>query len=583
MSSSREQAPQPTQQDSAQPDPLVGTVLDGRYRIQKQLAEGGFSVIYRAQQVSLGGRPVAIKVLRKDPQLMVSMIPRFERESETLAAMHHPNIVTVTDYGIFEGMPYLVMELLDGETLRQLLDREKELPPPRAMSIARQMLRGLAYAHACGVMHRDLKPANVFIQRADGEDHVKLLDFGFANFFGPNAPQSDKPKITARGQTFGTPAYMAPELIGGAPTDGRTDVYAAGVLLFEIVTGHKPFDGSLADIVRAHMFNPVPSVGAARPGLYAAQVQMLDAAIGKAMAKTPSDRFQHAGEMIAALDAVTSLGPGLLAPAPPPPSAPTAQAKPTSSERARMASIADVIGEAVPTTLQTPPKRWPLALALAVLAGAIIGGVAIAGALYFSARARDRAEQRRAVHAAERPRAAAAPASTRAPASPSEQSWRDGAAGLRRPARDPWAEAPPDLLARYYGSIQNRQRLRAGDQRRLLAYARRHPHDARPFLLVAYSYMDNEWRSDGLQHYARAYRADPTARGDGRMKRDLIASVSVDAVGDRAAQMVREIYGREALADVQRALGELRSNPATLRRNQATAARLQRLVSALEH
>ncbi|HXU05192.1 MAG TPA: serine/threonine-protein kinase, partial [Polyangia bacterium] len=162
-------------------DSLIGRTLDGRYEVTGRLGEGGVGVVYRARQVHLR-REVAIKVLHKDAAAIPEWRRRFEREARALSALAHPNVVSVTDSGIDNGVPFLVMELLQGKTLADLL-KEGPLPLWRALDIGRQLLRGLAFAHSKAIVHRDLKPANVFLQALpDQADHVRLLDFGMAKF-----------------------------------------------------------------------------------------------------------------------------------------------------------------------------------------------------------------------------------------------------------------------------------------------------------------------------------------------------------------------------------------------------------------
>ena len=200
-----------------QPDSLIGRKLDGRYEVLARLGEGGVGVVYRGRQVQLG-RLVAIKVLHQDAAAIPEWRRRFEREARALSALAHPNVVPVTDFGIDRGVPFLVMELLQGKTLADLI-KEGPLPLWRALDIARQTLRGLAFAHGKGIVHRDLKPANVFLQALpDQADHVRLLDFGMVKFLeGASSRNPAAETLTRAGVVFGTPAYMSPEQAKGAP------------------------------------------------------------------------------------------------------------------------------------------------------------------------------------------------------------------------------------------------------------------------------------------------------------------------------------------------------------------------------
>ena len=192
-----------------QTDPLVGRTLDGRYEVLGRLGEGGVGVVYRGRQTHLG-RFVAIKVLHQDAAGIPEWRRRFEREARALSALAHPNVVPVTDFGIDGGVPFLVMELLQGKTLQDLI-KEGPLPLGRTLDIFRQTLRGLAFAHSKGIVHRDLKPANVFLQELpDQADHVRLLDFGMAKFLEGSGSRTVPENLTRAGIVFGTPAYMSP-------------------------------------------------------------------------------------------------------------------------------------------------------------------------------------------------------------------------------------------------------------------------------------------------------------------------------------------------------------------------------------
>ncbi len=204
-------------------DPLLGRVLEGRYRIAGVLGSGGVGVVYRAEHIKLG-RSVAVKLLQPEYAGSDSLRQRFEREATALAAVAHPHIVPVTDYGIAGDMPYIVMELLCGETLEHRLAREGALAPDVAFAVTSQALAALSFAHQGGLIHRDLKPGNVFLQSVPDVDvHVRILDFGLAKFV-TGERSSQGPALTRTGSIFGTPAYMAPEQAVGAetdPTNGR--------------------------------------------------------------------------------------------------------------------------------------------------------------------------------------------------------------------------------------------------------------------------------------------------------------------------------------------------------------------------
>jgi eukaryotic-like serine/threonine-protein kinase len=287
-----------------QRDPLIGRTLDGRYEVLERLGAGGMGVVYRGRQAQLG-RFVAIKVLHRDTAAVPEWRQRFEREARALSALAHPNVVPVTDSGIDRGVPFLVMELLQGKTLAALI-KEGPLPLWRALDIARQTLRGLAFAHGKGIIHRDLKPTNVFLQELpDQADHVRLLDFGTAKFLEGSGSDTMTETLTRVGVVFGTPAYMSPEQAKAAPVDARTDVYAAGILLFELLAGRRPFVvDSQEGYIGAHLTQPVPSLAKVRPGI--AGAPSFQTVIERAMAKAPAARFKDAAALLAALEAVVA-------------------------------------------------------------------------------------------------------------------------------------------------------------------------------------------------------------------------------------------------------------------------------------
>lgn len=213
-------------------DPLVGHVLDDRYEIVAKVARGGMATVYRARDLRLS-RAVAVKVMRSDLGEDDEFAAKFDREARSAAVLSHPAVVSVFDQGSSQGQPYIVMEFIDGETLRRVISREAPLPPARALEIFEQVAAALAAAHESGVVHRDIKPENVMIT-ARGQ--IKVADFGLARQVG-------SPQMTATGVLVGTASYLPPELVTHARPDGRSDVYSAGVVLFEMLTGRKPHTG----------------------------------------------------------------------------------------------------------------------------------------------------------------------------------------------------------------------------------------------------------------------------------------------------------------------------------------------------
>lgn len=259
-----------------------GRLLGGRYRLLKLLGSGGMGSVYLCEHVTLGRR-CAVKVLHASRALDPELVERFRQEAQAASRIAHENVVEVVDFGQDEGGDlYYVMEMLEGRTLGQLMVQEGPLPVPRALALLEQLCRALQAAHARGVVHRDVKPANVLIEsQADGTERVKLIDFGISH-----VPGTDR--MTLDGEIIGTPEYMAPEQASGGDVDPLTDVYAVGVLAFELLTGTLPLVGknAIATLV-AHQSHVPPRVGTRRAGI----PPELDRLVQRALAKRPGDRF----------------------------------------------------------------------------------------------------------------------------------------------------------------------------------------------------------------------------------------------------------------------------------------------------
>jgi len=264
---------------------LVGHVLDGKYTLISKLGEGGMGSVYLAEQATMG-REVAIKVLRREFSQNRMAIKRFLREARAASKLAHPNTITVYDFGQSnDGLLYLVMEKLTGRPLADILDSDGALPVTRAIHILSQICDSLAEAHKNGITHRDLKPENIFIEEKVGnEDFVKVLDFGIAKMQGDETTT----QATAAGMICGTPAYMSPEQAMGKEIDGRSDIYALGVLLYEMLTNEKPFEGDTPmEVMLKHINEPSPDI------YQRTQIQVpqgVQDTIDKLLAKKPEGR-----------------------------------------------------------------------------------------------------------------------------------------------------------------------------------------------------------------------------------------------------------------------------------------------------
>ncbi|MFW5925429.1 MAG: protein kinase domain-containing protein [Myxococcota bacterium] len=281
-------------------DPLLGRVIDGRYRVERQIGEGGMGIVYLATHTVLG-KKLALKVLRGEMARDADVVRRFIQEAQTASSIGHSNIVDISDFGrLDDGAVYFAMEYLDGDALTQLIGRGGSVPMREAIRIIEQMASALGAAHARGVVHRDMKPDNVFILRRGDDPVVKVLDFGIAKVGGAGA------KLTKTGMVFGTPHYMSPEQAAGHAVDGRTDIYAVGVIMYEMFTGKVPFEAdTFMGILTKHMFEqPVPPSQMVEGGPLGA----IEDVILRALAKKPEQRYQTMEELLADLAAVRGGG-----------------------------------------------------------------------------------------------------------------------------------------------------------------------------------------------------------------------------------------------------------------------------------
>ena len=285
---------------------LVGTVLAGRYRIIKKLGDGGMGAVYLGEHVKFG-RKDAIKVLHPSLATDPEAIARFNRGARNVSAIRHPNICTIYDCSdTAEGFQFLAMEFVPGETLKDIMDRERVLPVERALNITRQIADALQAAHDAGIIHRDLKPANVMILPGrDGADEVRVVDFDIAK----GSLDEDNSEVTRIGYVVGTPEYMSPEQLTAERLDGRTDLYSLGLILFRMLTGNFPFRAETReDLFLGRLTQTPRRLDEAVPGAHFAPE--LQAILDRALQRSPTDRYPSAaafGHEVSAL--LPSAGP----------------------------------------------------------------------------------------------------------------------------------------------------------------------------------------------------------------------------------------------------------------------------------
>ncbi len=261
-------------------DPLVGRLLDGRYRVGRRVARGGMATVYEAVDTRLD-RTVAVKILHAGLVEDADFVRRFQREARSAARLSHPNVVAVFDQGADDGTPYLTMEYVAGRTLRDALYDEGPMPPERMLELLDQVLQALAAAHEAGIVHRDVKPENVLLGRGDHGDVVKVADFGLARAV------SAATNTSTHGLLMGTVSYLAPEQVTHGTADARADVYAAGIMAYEMLTGSKPHEGdSPIQVAYKHVNEDVPE-----PSKSASDIPtFLDALVLRATARDPAIR-----------------------------------------------------------------------------------------------------------------------------------------------------------------------------------------------------------------------------------------------------------------------------------------------------
>mgnify|MGYP000983747993 CR=1 FL=1 len=345
-------------------DPMLGQVVGGRFEIQSRIGAGGMGIVYKARQIGID-RTVAVKMLLRELAGDEKVVKRFKIEALAVSRLNHPNTIRIFDFGqTDDGTLYFAMEYLDGVALEEALRRDHAFPARRAMHVLRQMASSLVEAHEKGIVHRDLKPDNVFLTRVgEDQDFVKVLDFGVAKLREADKRQGT---MTQAGTIFGTPRYMSPEQCRSMGVDHRADLYALGVIAYEMLVGHPPFDAEnpLAILIQ-HVQEPPKPLALARPDVEVPED--VEALVMKCLEKSPERRFQHASDLVAAIAEVEAKMQGRFE------RVVYVQGPRVLPEMARLAETPTVASE---FPLAPPRRRWGAwiaAAALVVAAGAGAG------------------------------------------------------------------------------------------------------------------------------------------------------------------------------------------------------------------
>lgn len=277
---------------------LIGKVLDGRYKVESVLGQGGMGMVFKGLQTSVQ-RPVALKTLHPQLAMAPTFFERFKREAEMASRLHHPNIITIYDFGkTADGLCYYVMEMLAGESLRERIKRDGPFSLRAAAAIIEQAAAGLAHAHHSNVIHRDIKPHNIMLTSVDGNEYVKVLDFGLVKAM----EQEEEEQLTSTGQVLGTPQYMPPEQAGGEVVDQRSDLFSLTGVLYYCLTGHSPYGAnSVRKALTLALAGNVPPIETYRKG--SPVPKAVDEFIVKGLRPEKDDRFQSAEEFVQTLQA----------------------------------------------------------------------------------------------------------------------------------------------------------------------------------------------------------------------------------------------------------------------------------------
>ncbi len=534
----------------------AGQVIDGRYELLDLLGRGGMGCVYRAEHLGIR-KHVALKLFAPAGGESGSVErARFEREAFATGQLRHPNCVAITDFGkLDDGILYLVMELLEGRSLADVLDAEDVLAPARALHIARHVLEGVAHAHDHGIVHRDLKPANVILVEHLGDpDFAKVLDFGLAKLQGATLEAEGGQQLTVAGVTFGTPHYMSPEQVFGKPVDHRSDLYAVSVLLFEMLSGVRPFDApDIRGVLLAHGARAVPrihevGVGATVP----LEVEML---VREGLAKDPRDRIQDARAYVSRIDeclrAMGHVPPSRVATVPPvvAPEVPPPRFDLGTSATVPLPSAVDASMILAETPAPRPGKRR---VAVWVAGAMAVMGVLAAAAVPSSAPA----DGNSAAKVVEAPGAESVPEPD-----PGDDPQRDDDAGDA--VHD--SAALDAAIARAIAA-PNRRAVQ-----QLTALKKQHPESAEVQFSLGQLYYARPWPSEAIKAYRRALELDPAYRSNATIIDHAISLLSSRSSRWAAKRLLVRDIGDAALPALDAAA---RQHPRkTIRDRAADAAR----------
>ncbi len=535
----------------------IGEIVDSRYQIVSAIGRGGMGSVYRAEHIAIK-RAVAIKLLNPEFAKVPQINERFRREAIATGRVEHPNCVGIIDSGtLSDGTTYLVMELLSGRSLGSEIERVGRIEPARALRIARHILRGLAHAHRAGVVHRDLKPENIYlIERPDCSEleFAKVLDFGIAKLVGDALEQAGGQQLTQTGISVGSPRYLAPEQATGDDIDARTDLYSLTVVLFEMLTGRRPFESDQGmEVVRMHLLKDPPSLAEVAPDLRLPAD--LEALVAKGLAKSKPLRFASADEYLAAVErALAALAPRTMATPSAPMHSPTPTPVPVRPAGGALAMMATV--PSVP--VQGRPRRNVFVALGAAAAVAVIAAIAW-----------PRTDGREPATEASAAAATAVSAESDATAGDEPGDSDDDTTMIFDVDDAAAAEQPVDPGLDMPGREEIESLLRRGAKsaakKRLVQLRKKNPQNAHLAYWLGRLYFADHWWQDGFEQYRDAVRLDRATYG---AKKEVIIDATrcfislnqswrardflVEVIGDPAIPYLETIVAKAKNRNVRR-------------------------------